>query len=155
MTDESENTTDERESTRRTVLKTGALSAGGLALGLSATGGAAAQTDGNQPRYKALFQSNNFNPGARLRIVSGVVNYTPQQTGFTAWSDYNTRIATYLNTNERFLVYPADDANIQQGQVYRVRPNYSFLPEDNQGFVDSQLIPVQGDGGGGGNDSNT
>ncbi|KTG09818.1 hypothetical protein AUR64_09305 [Haloprofundus marisrubri] len=152
MTDESDNTADGDESTRRTVLKAGALSAGGLALGLSGTGGVAAQTGGNQPQYKALFQANDFNPGARLRIVSGVVNYTPQQTGFTAWSDYNTRIATYLNTNERFLIYPANDANIQLGEVYLVQPNYSFLPDDDQGFIDAQLIPVE-DGGGGGNDS--
>ena len=42
------------------------------------------------------------------------------------------------------LIYPANDADIGRGRLYRVSANYSFLEDDDNGLIDVRLIPVQG-----------
>lgn len=120
-----------------------------LALGVS---GSAVAQDGDgvdfNAQFKALMFTGQFHPSARIEIVSSVVEWNPAVTGFTAWSDFNTRFATYQNTNERVPFFPAADAEVQQGQLYQLEPNASLFPDDDQNLVDVTFSPVRSDDGG-------
>lgn len=143
MTDESQLEDEANGEPRRSVLKKGALAAGGLALGSAATGGVSAQQggeqgpDANEPKARMFLST--VHPGATFTVVSGVLDYTPE-TVSGLWSDYRTRVAKYQNRGVRFLFFPAQDAEIQQGQVYQIDPS-------SVSFVD-----IPSGGGGGGND---
>ncbi|WP_224269755.1 hypothetical protein [Haloprofundus salinisoli] len=129
-----QNTSDtgQSDSTRRTVLKASALSAGGLALGLGGTNTAAAQQGGGQQQqYDARMFVQDYRPGARLQIVSNPINYTPQNLGFTPFNDYNTRIGMYRNTNERVLVFTPQNAQIQSGQSFTLQPDFSLFQDND------------------------
>lgn len=137
------------ESSRRTFMKNGALASGAVALGLSGSAAAQDGDGGTDPdaEFKGLMFTGQFHPGARIRVVSDVVEWEPEVTGFTAWSDYNTRFARYQNTNERVPFFPSNEAEVQQGRVYSLEPNASLLPDDDQSLVDVTFSPVRGAGG--------
>ncbi len=149
--------TDQRlvgESSRRTFVKHGALASGALALGMGGVGSAVGQDGGDggdgvdySAEYKALMFTGQFHPAARIEVISPVVNWSPEVTGFTAWSDYNTRFAKYQNTNERVPFFPANDAEVQQGQLYSLEPNASLFPDDDQNLTDVTFSPVRPDDG--------
>ena len=115
--------TDTGEPSRRTILRR--TLAGGLALG-AGTGRAlgadsnAARAQGDQTRqFQALIFAGSFHPGARFEVTSDVLNYTPVvPEGAAAFGDYNSRVIKYTNTNERALFFPANDAEVQRGDVY-------------------------------------
>lgn len=71
----------------------------------------------------ALIRANNFYPGARFRVISGVLDWTPLEDSQEddGGSTYNTRYGEYLNANDEFLFYPAQSADVEQGRVYRMR----------------------------------
>ena len=137
------------ESTRRSVLKSGALATAGASL---ATGGVAAQEgdgagdgagDGvgdGQNWMKGILPAAQFRPSARFIITSPVIEWTPNiaEIQDNVWSEYNTRAIRYLNSNEQVLFWQAQDAQVpefnqQAGYVVDsagdVGPNNTPQPE--------------------------
>ncbi|UPW01906.1 hypothetical protein M0R88_07365 [Halorussus gelatinilyticus] len=122
---------DGGESSRRTFL-TGAL-AGGLAIG-TGTNVALAQDEDevDTKRYEALIFAGSFHPGARFEVTSDVLNYTPVvPQGARTFGEYNSRVIKYLNTGERVLFFPANDAEVQKGAVYEL--SQSLRPVNQRG----------------------
>ena len=104
------------DSSRRSVLKTGALTTAGLAL--TGVGSAAAQdgdvVDGESD--KALMFADEFNPNSRFVITSPVIRWNPnvQEVRDADWSEYNTRMIRYLNTGQRAQFFMAEDAEVPE-----------------------------------------
>ncbi|WP_227355214.1 twin-arginine translocation signal domain-containing protein [Haladaptatus salinisoli] len=118
-TDENQRADEQDASTRRTFLKTGALASVGTALALG-SGAASAETGTNaaalQEQAKGLIFQNSFRPGARFVFTSGVVEWVPNvpEVQDNVWTNYQTRMIRYLNTNEQVPFFVARDANIGQ-----------------------------------------
>lgn len=134
-------------------MKKGALASGGLALGVTGIGSAAAQ-DGDgvnyDAEYKALMYNWDFRPRARFRVVSDVLRYNPREEGVTEgsyWSEYNTRLIKYENTNEQVLFFPAHDAEVQKGQLYSLGREFSLFADDvdDSGVMSASFSPVRED----------
>lgn len=106
----------------------------------------------NEP-YRARTYANDFYPGARFRVVSDDVGYEPRvsvQEGesFLAdlyWSDYETRIVRYANTEERVLFFPHVDAPVERGATYR-SGRIRSAEELADGVVAVGFGPVDGNG---------
>ena len=99
--------------TRRSFMKKGAVATvGASALG---SGVGAAQDDGGLTEgWKALISADNFHPGGRFTFVSGVVDWSPTYGDVQdSWfSDYNTRMIRWLNTNQTVPLFVAQSANV-------------------------------------------
>lgn len=150
------------DESRRSFMKKSALTT--AATGLAASGTVAAQEDGgneedddddiqnNQRIPVSLFQ-NDFRGGARFMLTSSVIEYSPnvpQNIGGTH-TGYNTHMATYLNTAERFPIFVAQSVNLDasynedtgwfvddadqgsiQPAVYELQNEFSFYEETDQ-----------------------
>ncbi|USZ69583.1 twin-arginine translocation signal domain-containing protein [Halorussus salilacus] len=100
------------DETRRSFLKKSAVATvGASALG---TGVGAAQDLDLDDNWKALIFVDNFHPQARFTFVSDVVEWTPNYGDVNdSWfSDYNTRMIRWLNTDETVPLFVAEDAEI-------------------------------------------
>lgn len=105
---------------RRSFVENGALPT--ITAGLAASGTAAAQEDEEDDEGPlltdrgirvALFD-NDFRGGARFLITSGIIDYTPdvpQDVG-GEFVPFNTHMATYLNTADRFTLFVSQDENL-------------------------------------------
>ncbi len=157
------------ESTRRSVLKSGALATAGAGLAGVTSGGATAQDDDGladgQEWDKAIMPVGQFQPNSRFIITSPVLEWSPNvpEIRDNVWSEYNTRAIRYLNTNEQVLFWQAQDAevpnfnqeagyvvdaegdtapdgNTPQPEVFRMRAQYS--PFGDSGYVTVNFTPV-------------
>lgn len=153
MTDDNSPTSSE---SRRSFVQKSSLLSGALALGL--TGTASAQEDQTETdtqsddgeiadERKALMFNDEFRPGAQFRVQSPVLEQDPEVEGVSEgsiWSDYNTRIVEYLNTNEEVYFFPADAATVEQGTVYELRRNFSLFADDanDEGIMSVAFEPV-------------
>ncbi|ELY87930.1 hypothetical protein C484_15994 [Natrialba taiwanensis DSM 12281] len=80
-----------------------------------------------EPDFQARLYGNDFYPAARFRVVSSSLEYKPAvsvQEGETFlgdlyWSDYDTRLIRYENTQERVLFFPPFEADLDQETTYR------------------------------------
>jgi hypothetical protein len=104
------------DETRRSFLKKGAVATAGVA---AASGTVSGQTDdGNigdlDDNWKALVFIDNFHPNARFAFVSGVVEWSPNYGDVrdSFFSDYNTQMIRWLNTDEVVPLFVAEDANV-------------------------------------------
>ena len=104
---------DVADESRRSFMKKGALATGGLALGVGGTGTAMAQ-DGIGEGGKGVIFTNAFHPAARFTFTSGVVDWNPNvpEVSDNFWTNYQTRMIRWLNTNEHVPFFVAQDANI-------------------------------------------
>lgn len=95
---------------------------------------------------KALVQAGDFHPGALIEITTDVVEWTPRPDvqGSDVFSEYNTRHARYLNTNDEFLLYPAEAADVAQGEVYLIQDEFDITDPEGQ-LVTTDLDRVDGD----------
>jgi hypothetical protein len=139
-----------RES-RRSFIKKGALGSGALALGLGATGSATAngEQDGRAAARDALMLKGELRPGALFRVVSpdlGQSTDVQALLGNNILDRYDVRRIEYLNTDEEVHFFPAGDAEVQQGEVYRFTQNITRsndLPEP--GVLDVTFEPFPED----------
>ena len=99
--------------TRRSFMKKSAVATVGASAVGSGVG--AAQDDGGLTEgWKALISGDNFHPEGRFTFVSGVVEWTPTYGDVQdSWfSDYNTRMIRWLNTNQTVPMFVAQSANV-------------------------------------------
>jgi hypothetical protein len=75
----------------------------------------------------AVMSIDNFNPGALLLVTTGVISEDPTEVPENLRSNYDSHLVEYLNTGEDFLLYPAHDANVQEGGVYRVDDQFDIV----------------------------
>lgn len=125
-------------SSRRAVLKRGGVVSGALALGLSSTGTEPATAQADVPVGKAFMFNDEFRPGARFRVVSGIIEEQPTVEGIEeqdVWSEANTRIIEYLNTGERVSLFPIEQADIERGQTYELSSQTLGLFDLDEGIV--------------------
>jgi hypothetical protein len=137
------------DQSRRTVLKKGALASSALALGLGSTTSVGAQGQGDEEN-KALMFNDAFRPGAEFRVVSPVLEWTPDVEGVQegdVFSDYNTRMIRYTNTEAEARFFPTNQAEVQEGEVYRLHRNFSLFEDDaaDEGVVSATFEPVADD----------
>ena len=135
---------------RRSFIKKGVLSTGALALGLGGSGAAAGQTDGGEGGGKAVMYNDEARPGAQFRVISPVIEQNPEIDGAEGgdlWSEYNTRRIEYLNTKEQAYFFPANDAEVQEGQVYELEQNFTLFDGfgNNEGLVTVSFASVPED----------
>ncbi|ELY97921.1 hypothetical protein [Natrialba asiatica] len=127
---------------RRSVVRSGSLLLGALvseSIGttrVSAQSGSRSGSESEseseaesepQPDFQARLYGNDFYPAARFRVVSSSLEYKPAvsvQEGETFlgdlyWSDYDTRLIRYENTQERVLFFPPFEADLDQETTYR------------------------------------
>lgn len=150
---------------RRTFLKKGAL-ASGVAVGLAGCsqirGDEQAPTNETDTTTatetptgdgdaggggKALMFNSEFNGGAQFRVVSDVLEAHPTVEGVQEgdiWSEYNTRMIEYLNTDENVTFFPAHDATVEQDQVYELHDNFTWFGDNvnDEGIIDVKFTQV-------------
>lgn len=100
---------------------------------------------------EALIAANNFYPGARFRIISGVIGWTPagDPGGTDPYSGYATRYGEYLNANDEFLLYPAESAAVEHGDVYRMPGDFEAVATEDRLFaVEFDRVAGSGENGG-------
>lgn len=112
------------ESTRRSVLKSGALATAGAGLAGATSGSGVAQEGdgegdgvvGDQNWRKGIMAVTQFQPTARFIITSPVIEWSPnvEEIQDNLWSEYNTRVVRYLNSNEQVLFWQAQDAQVPE-----------------------------------------
>ena len=168
---EDENLSDrpDGESTRRSVLKSGALATAAAGLvGASAGGAVAQESDGTAGAgrnwMRAIMSTAQFRSRSRFIITSPVLDWSPDVAGIqnNVWSQYNTRVIRYLNTNQQGLFFQAQDAQVPefdqqagyvvdgegdtapngtpQPEIYRM--NARFGPLGTSGYVAIQFRSV-------------
>lgn len=156
MSDETDSPIAQFVDSRRSFLQKGALASGVAALGLGGAGLSSGQTDEDGTATsdgdvaeggKALMFNDEFRPGAQFRVKSPVVEQNPEVRGVeqgAIFSEYNTRIIEYLNTDEDVYFFPAEDAEVEQGVIYELRDNFTLFDDDaaDSGVIDVRFDPV-------------
>lgn len=167
MSDENDSSIEQFVNSRRSFLQKGALASAAAAVGLGGIGLSGAQDgdDGNETETpdetatpegetaeggKALMFNDEFRPGAQFRVKSPVVEQNPDVMGVeegNIFSEYNTRIIEYLNTDEDIYFFPAQDAEVEQGVVYELHDNFTLFDDDaaDSGVIDVRFEPVAED----------
>lgn len=164
MSDGNESQIAQFVNSRRSFLQKGAVGSGVAALGLGGMGLSGGQEDdetdtpsgesetdtpsgGSAAGGKALMFNDEFRPGAQFRVKSPVIEQNPDVRGVDQgdiFSEYNTRIIEYLNTDEDVYFFPAQDAEVEQGVVYQLRDNFTLFEDEaaDSGIVDVRFNPV-------------
>ncbi|WP_238717421.1 hypothetical protein [Natronorubrum halophilum] len=101
---------------------------------------------------EAAVRPDNFFSGAPFEITSGPQGWVPQdieQSGL--FTDYNTVHAEYFGTNNRFLFFPQEEAEMEQGELYVMRDESEiFDPVGNLvaaefAVVDEESVTIDDD----------
>jgi len=155
MSDQNESSIAPFANSRRSFLRKGALGSGVAALGIGGMGLSSGQEDDGTERPadeaaeggKALMFNDEFRPGSQFRVKSPVIERNPDVRGVEQgdiFSEYNTRIIEYLNTDEDVYFFPAQDAEVEQGVVYELRDNFTLFDDDaaDSGVIDVRFEPV-------------
>lgn len=166
MSDENESPIEQFVNSRRSFLQKGAVGSGIAALGIGGAGlsvGQEGTDDGTETGTetetpdgesaeggKALMFNDEFRPGSQFRVKSPVVEQNPDVRGVeqgAIFSEYNTRIIEYLNTDEDVYFFPAQDAEVEQGVVYELHDNFTLFDDDaaDSGVIDVRFSPVDED----------
>lgn len=87
----------------------------------------------------------NFSAGSIFRVTSGEQGWVPDdvaQSGY--FTEYNTRHAEYLGTDDEFLFFPQEDAEVETDALYTVEEEWElFDPVGN--LVAVEFSRVEGD----------
>lgn len=168
MSDENESQLEQFVNSRRSFLQKGAVGSGVAALGLGGMGLTGGQEDDETDTPsgdsetdtpsgesaeggKALMFNDEFRPGAQFRVKSPIIEQNPDVRGVEQgdiFSEYNTRIVEYLNTDEDVYFFPAHDAEVEQGVVYQLSDNFTLFEDDaaDSGIIDVRFNPVDEEG---------
>ena len=150
---------------RRSVLKTGALATVGSGILGSSVGSAAAQDGGGQgggedgdpfdedlfvanQSMKGLIFRNQWEPNNLFTIASPVLDAEPDvpEVSDNVWSGYNSRMIRILGTNENVLFFPANDAALgPYDDNFGYVVDDDFLDQNNDLVVDG--APIDDEGG--------
>ncbi|WP_458186505.1 hypothetical protein [Haladaptatus sp. NG-WS-4] len=138
-------------------MKKGALSSGGLAIGLSGATNAQTTTQGNDQPVGVML-SSQFSGGARFTIASQALNWAPIRSD-NRGRQYNTRVISYQYSQGAYsMLFLPENVDVQQGQTYQfasqpgnVNFNQNAVDDDilfddsnELGLVAVQFSPVQG-----------
>lgn len=139
---------------RRSFIKRGALTSGGLAVGLSSIGRVTAQEgdttetsagDDSDSRSAVMF-NDAYRPGAQFRVVSPPISERPDledRPEGKSLEGYTTRVIEYVNTAEEVLLLVPPDVDVKQGSVYELARVFSaFENTPSRGLVSVQFEPV-------------
>jgi hypothetical protein len=108
------------DESRRSVLKKGALATAGAGIvGASADSVAAQEGEGTESpegSQTALMNVGQARPGRHFVVTSPVIDWLPdvEEIQDAVWGDYNTRVIRYLNSDEQFLFWVAQDAELPE-----------------------------------------
>ena len=70
----------------------------------------------------------NFSGGSIFRVTSGPQGWVPNDVAQSgAFTSYNTRYAEYLGTDDEFLFFPQEDAEVQTDALYTVESEWELL----------------------------
>lgn len=142
------------ESSRRTFVKMGALTSGGLALGLSGTGFAAQDGDGG----RGVMLNSQFSAGSQFTVVSDDLGWAPVGTDAEG-NQLTTRVINYQYSQGAYaMLFVPQNAGLQEGQTYEfgtgtndfdvvtdeVDDDLVFDDPAELGLVGVQFSPVQG-----------
>jgi len=70
----------------------------------------------------------SFSAGAVFRVTSGPQGWVPDdvaQSGY--FTEYNTRHAEYLGTDDEFLCFPQEDAEVETDAIYTVESEWELF----------------------------
>lgn len=141
-----------RES-RRSFIKKGALTSGGLSVGVGSVDVVAAQQTGegeeSDLRSGVMF-NHEYHPGAQIRVTSPAIQELPDldvADEQNPLDGHHLRIVEYVNTSEQAQLFLPSDVEVQQGSVYELaRITQVFESSPAKGLVSIQFGPVeQGD----------
>lgn len=124
--------------------------AAGIGIGLLLSDEAAARTGTPVPVGKAFMFNDEYRPGARFRVVSPVIDETPDVEGVQnqdLWAGADTRIVEYLNTGERVSLFPIEQADIQEGTVYGLSSHTLSIFDRAEGIVTCEYHYPDSDAG--------
>jgi len=95
---------------------------------------------------EGALRPNDFYSGALFRVTSGTQGWVPEDVaGSGLFTDYNTVHAEYLGSGERFLFFPQEDAQVQQGRLYVMWDEFEFVdPAGNLVAVNFDLVNEEG-----------
>ena len=151
-TQENTNERSTGESTRRSVLKKGALATVATGIAGSSIGSVAAQDggDGGDDGFgadlfvqgeamKGLMWKDHWHPEDLFTVASPVIDINPdvEEVNDNVWSGYNTRIIRYLNSDEHVLMWVANDAALGPFD-----DQFGYVVDDD--FVENDQIVVDG-----------
>lgn len=77
---------------------------------------------------EAAVRPSNFYAGGLFRITSGTQEWVPEDiAGSGLFTDYNTHHAEFLGTNDEFLLFPQEDAEVEVGRLYVMWEEFEFF----------------------------
>ena len=84
----------------------------------------------------------NFSGGSIFRVTSGQQGWVPNDVAQSgAFTSYNTRHAQYLGTDDEFLFFPQEDAEVQTDALYTVKSEWELLdPAGNLAAVEFNRV---------------
>lgn len=128
------------DESRRSFLKKSAVASVAVGAGTLGSGVGVAQVGDLDEGWKALTFVDNFHPEGRFTFVSGVVEWTPNYGDVRdSWfSDFNTRMIRWLNTDEAVPLFVAEAANIGEYDQ-----ELGFIPDVDDDANQPQLFEME------------
>lgn len=83
---------------------------------------------GDEGGGEAAVRPSDFFAGALFRITSGPQGWVPEDVGESGlFTDYTTRHASYLGTDDEFLFFPQEGASVETGRLYVMWDEFEFF----------------------------
>ncbi|WP_276255480.1 hypothetical protein [Halomontanus rarus] len=134
---------------RRWFVRTGTLLSGALTLGLSGSGGAQeteemsdldAQEDPNW--REAIMFGDEFYAASIFRVVSPALEDPPTIANSDVIEDWTVRIIEFFNTNEEVYFFVPQDADLNEGELYRLNNESEIVLNGDDRLLEVQYRPL-------------
>lgn len=77
---------------------------------------------------EGAIRPRNFSAGSIFRVTSGQQGWVPDDVGQSGYfTDYNTVHAEWLGTDDEFLFFPQEDAEVETDALYTVEQEWELL----------------------------
>lgn len=77
---------------------------------------------------EAAVRPSDFFSGALFRVTSGPQGWVPPDVADSGpFTDYATHHASYLGTDDEFLLFPQEDASVEVGRLYVMWEEFEFF----------------------------